>query len=277
LHVKSHHSIGLGTASISALVQHAGRLGFSALALTDVETLRGQVQFHAACRALGLAPITGAELRVDYAARHFLGERRGRVVLLASDAAGYSNLCQIVTQRRTGPVRAAPPLESLRRPIAGLFVLTDDPSLLEPLATLAGRQWVRALVVRPRGPDTASEQALVSTARALDVPIAADVDAELLETSDVDVQRLARALHLRECVGAAGGAEETLPRRLPAPELAERLFDDLPNAVVETARIAEACSFDLLSWYREAAHGARGEMSIAAQRSSGAAARPSTP
>src|SRR3954454_11585358 len=97
LHVKSHHSIGLGTASIPELVQrslqYAGRTGVAALGLTDLENLRGQLEFHAACRGRGLRPLSGVELRRGFEPGKSLGERSGRIVALASDQRSYAQLC----------------------------------------------------------------------------------------------------------------------------------------------------------------------------------------
>src|SRR6187551_2150969 len=103
----------MGTAAIPALVQHVGRVGFTHLGLTDLETLSGQVQFHAACRAEGLKPVTGVELRSHFQAGTAFGQRRGRVVVLATDARGYAALCRIVTRRRHSAGATPAPLETL--------------------------------------------------------------------------------------------------------------------------------------------------------------------
>lgn len=50
LHMKSHYSVGLGIASPVRLVEAAPEKGFSAITLTDLETLTGQPRFHAAWR-----------------------------------------------------------------------------------------------------------------------------------------------------------------------------------------------------------------------------------
>jgi hypothetical protein len=49
IHAKSDRSLGYGTASPRELVAAAARIGLPALALTDLETLAGQVEFHVAC------------------------------------------------------------------------------------------------------------------------------------------------------------------------------------------------------------------------------------
>src|SRR5262245_17779652 len=59
LHVKSHYSIGLGTASVEQLIERAVRLGLPTIALTDVGNLYGQPLFHDLCRRAGIRPISG--------------------------------------------------------------------------------------------------------------------------------------------------------------------------------------------------------------------------
>jgi hypothetical protein len=50
LHAKSHYSLGYGTSSPADLVETAAALGYRTVALTDLENLYGQVQFHHLCR-----------------------------------------------------------------------------------------------------------------------------------------------------------------------------------------------------------------------------------
>ena len=62
LHTKSHYSLGDGCAPVADLVDCAAARGYAALALTDVENMYGQMQFHRAARARGITPITGVVL-----------------------------------------------------------------------------------------------------------------------------------------------------------------------------------------------------------------------
>lgn len=255
LHVKTHHSLGLGTAAIPALVQHAGRAGFTQLGLTDLETLSGQVQFHAACRAEGLKPITGVELRSHFQAGRALGQRQGRVVLIAADACGYAALCRIVTRRCNSAHAAAPPLETLEPlecPPGSAFLLTDDALVLTELVRLQGPAAVRALIVRP-GASTA-EPGLIAAARRWGVPTLASLDTTVLEASDAELQQLACAVQLR-CDGqqAALALGEDAGRPLLPHAARDALFADLPEALRESRDLAERCTLDLLA-LREPAH-----------------------
>lgn len=244
MHIKSHYSLGVGTASIPDLVQHAGRLGLRALALTDLENLYGQVQFHAACRASGIKPLTGVELRPELDAGRSLGRRSGRLVLLARNATGYSRLCRIVTARRSGTPSAELSLASLGA-LDGLFLLTDDVSLLNVLGEAIGPEYLRALLVRPQ--PNADERELVATAKRLATPLVADVDAVMLHEGEQNLHRLLAAVHLgRRVDDLPPQAAESGARTFRAGAEVARLFSDRPDALLESERIAEMCSVEPL-------------------------------
>jgi len=249
LHLKSQHSIGLGIAPIPELVQYAGRAGFQALALTDVEHLRGQVEFHCLCQAEGLRPISGVELRGGHEPGKALGQRSRRIVLLASDRRGYARLCQIVTQRRVAGGGSADPLSSIPADCEGLYVLTDDADVLTALVGLLGPHWVRTLLVRP-GP-SGSEPELRALSCKLGVRLVADLDATLLHPQDAELQALVGAVHLGSPMPQRRGAGEA--RLLLDRERVRQLFADVPQAVREAETIAEACRLDLLEAQRRPA------------------------
>ena len=83
----------------------------SAVALTDTNGLYAAVPFYQAATAVGIKPIVGVVLDVEFPVSHF--EARNStdnnrnsqsvpMVLLAADMEGYSNLCQLVTLRHLG-------------------------------------------------------------------------------------------------------------------------------------------------------------------------------
>jgi DNA polymerase III alpha subunit len=139
LHVRSWFSFGAGASSPAKLAREAARLGQSALALTDRNTLAGAVRHAVACRAAGLHAVFGATLFVDEAP----------LVVLCADGEGYANLCDLLTlahshaaeegDRKTPFLR----LEELRERTGGLFCLSSahDTTLAR---LLDARQWSTA-------------------------------------------------------------------------------------------------------------------------------------
>lgn len=62
LRVASGYSFKYGTAHIDALVARAGEFGFSALALTDRNSMAGAIRFAQECESAGITPILGVNL-----------------------------------------------------------------------------------------------------------------------------------------------------------------------------------------------------------------------
>jgi DNA polymerase III alpha subunit len=230
LHTKSDRSAGYGTASPRELVRAAARLGCGAVALTDLENLYAQVELHHAARDAGIRAITGVELRRGFGP-HAVGEKRGRLVLLARDRAGYESLCRIVTRRRTVAGETGDPLECLEDEPRGIFYLSDDVETLESLlARGVAPDDVRFLLARAGAEPPSRVRAV------------ADVDAVMLSPDDADLHRLLFAIRRRMRVRDATGAESH-ERALLAPWA--DLFRDAPDALAESRAVAEACTLDL--------------------------------
>jgi DNA-directed DNA polymerase III PolC len=89
LHCHSHYSFLRGVPSPQELVAAAAAAGAPAVALTDTNGLYAAVPFYQAARAANVKPIVGTLLDVE----------QGALLLLATNASGYSNLCRLVTLR----------------------------------------------------------------------------------------------------------------------------------------------------------------------------------
>ena len=248
LHLPSHWSIGHGVASVPELVAWAAARALPALALTDLENLSGAVEFHHRCRASGIRPILGVELRRGFLSsgrRSHPGARAGRLVLLARNATGYRSLCRIVSRRRADRSAdpGADPAADLLLDSEGLFALTDDVAAAARL--LRGgfpRRFLRLLLVRPAR-SAVAERAVLEGARRWELPLVADYDAVGLGPGDEELLRLGRAI-------ALGAAYRSTPtdgyREMPDPERVRFLFADVPEAVSEAGRVAERCASDVL-------------------------------
>src|SRR5687768_14501132 len=90
VHLHCHTTWSLLDGAIPAeSLPHAARyLGFEAIAMTDHDSLTGAVRFARAARAAGVKPIYGAELTLADGSQ---------VIALAQNAAGYGNLCRLIT------------------------------------------------------------------------------------------------------------------------------------------------------------------------------------
>ncbi len=95
LHCKTNFSFLEGASHPDELVLRAAELGYTALAITDRNSLAGVVRAHVAAKETGLKLLVGAEVTPEDAPR---------VVLLPTNRAGYGRLCRLITRgRRRAP------------------------------------------------------------------------------------------------------------------------------------------------------------------------------
>src|SRR4051812_29263727 len=87
LHCKTNFSFLEGASHADELVVRAAELGYSALAITDRNTLAGVVRAHGAAKDLGLKLLIGAELTLVDAPN---------VVVWATDRASYGRLSRLL-------------------------------------------------------------------------------------------------------------------------------------------------------------------------------------
>src|ERR687895_879024 len=104
LHAHSAYSFLDGASLPEELAIRAAELGYPALALTDHDGLYGSLEFAHAAKAVGVKPITGAELTLTDGSH---------VTLLVETPRGYANLCRLVTAAHVGtrpkPTEPIPP------------------------------------------------------------------------------------------------------------------------------------------------------------------------
>jgi error-prone DNA polymerase len=270
LHCHSAYSFGDGASTPEELALRAAELGHETLALTDHDGVWGAMEFAQACTAFGVRPIVGAELTVDGL----------HVTLLAEDADGWRNLCRLVTEAhrdtRPRPDREALPptlsLGALEERSEGLLCLSGcardgalasrferaggRPSAADSAAAMAvgrrlasafGRDRFRVELQRPFWRhDRARNRWLAALAERLGVACVATGNVHMHDPSRAALQDALCAVRL------SGTLEETEPLRrgngtahLARPaEMAAR-FAEHPDAVAESARLAERLRFDL--------------------------------
>jgi error-prone DNA polymerase len=273
LHAHSAFSFLDGASLPDEQAAAAAELGHDALALTDHDNVCGAMEHAQACKAIGLRALHGAELTLDDG-RH--------LTLLVEDERGWRNLCRLLTrahahtrgdgpQERTGgpgagggPApgvrlrQAAQPHVSLAALLAhadGLVCLSGcathgihDRTTLTRLRDAFTPDRLRVELQRPfLRDDRARNRRLASLARVLVLKTVA--------TGNVHAHARARA-PLQDALVAVRhhttlDASEPLRRGnfshvLASPRaMAARFAADHPEAVAETAEIADRLRFDL--------------------------------
>ena len=255
LRTKSFYSFGEGASHVHELLAQAKQYGYPALALTDTN-LCGALEFARLAKSLGTQPITGAELTLTDGSR---------LALLAKTRAGYSNISRLFTLANACD-RRDPKLDPSHLPdhCEGVVLLTGGrDGLLSRLATDDRASEAHGLLKQYfdwYGPgsvyvelqqnflpgDTDRNRTLAG--------IAAEAGAQVVATNDVHYHTPDRARLQHALVAAKLNTtiDQALPHLRPnhhlhlkPPAEMERLFSDCPQAVSNTLRVAEQCSFDL--------------------------------
>ncbi len=254
LHCHSAFSFLDGASLPDELVPAALALGYETLALTDHNTVSGSMEFAVSARALGLRPIHGAEVDLDDG-RH--------LTLLVSDARGWSNLCRILTRAhahtRDGRPGAPPtdpsiPLQTVLDQSEGLVCLSgcalrgvhDEPTLRR-LREAFGPGRLRIELQRPfLSDDRARNRRLSELARRLEVACVATGNVHAHARHRGPLQDAFVAVRLHTTLDASEPQRRgNFSHVLAAPEAMAARFAEYPEAVAETARLADELRFDL--------------------------------
>jgi len=216
---------GVGTPH--ELVAAAAEMGYRAMALTDTNGLYGVVFFIQAARDAGIKPIVGSEI--------VHGDRRA--LLLVKNAAGYSNLCRIISERHCDPAFDVASSIALHRD--GLIVATDDPLVLAALKRNgSGDLYVEI------SPGYVAHNAYALSKR-FDLPPLATNRVRFLHLGDHYFHKLLRAIHLNTRLSRLRPEDVCTERSyLATPaDMADR-FPHIPHALDNTIAVAASCKRD---------------------------------
>src|SRR3954452_951654 len=113
LHLHSCYSFLDGASHPVEIAGQAARQGHAALALTDHDGLHGAMEHAQACKALGIRPITGAEITLDDGSH---------IALRCEDATAHRTLCLLLTKSHaeTREGSEAGPARRVREPQVAL-------------------------------------------------------------------------------------------------------------------------------------------------------------
>jgi error-prone DNA polymerase len=254
LHCHSAFSFLDGASLPDELVPAAQELGYQALALTDHNSVSGSMEFAVAARALGLRPIHGAE--VDLAdGRH--------LTLLVQDARGWSNLCNILTRAHAHtrekpgpPSQAYVELSDVLDHAQGLVCLSGcalrgvhDEFTLRRLLDAFGPDRMRIELQRPfLRDDRARNRRLAGLGQRLGLPCVATGNVHAHSRARAPLQDAFVAVRLHTTLDASEPERRgNFSHVLVSPEAMAARFTEHPEAVAETARLAESLCFDLSS------------------------------
>ena len=238
-------------------------LGYRALALTDHDNLCGAMHFAQVAKTLEMQSITGVEMTIKDGQD---GKENSHLTFLAETKGGYSQLSNLISYSYVAADRRNPALDLKYLPgdLDGLILLTGCRTGRVPSLLTGGRFAEAETQLRQyldwfgtdnvfvelqqnlvQG-DTSRNRRLIDLARKLGVPTVATNNVHYHVS---ERHRLQDAL---VSIKNNLSLEQTHKERrannqfyLKSPEEMATLFSRCPEAIKNTLRIAERCSFDL--------------------------------
>ncbi|MFL6830762.1 MAG: DNA polymerase III subunit alpha [Sphingomicrobium sp.] len=262
LRVFSSFTMLEGAMEPKTIATRAARLGFPAVALTDRNGLYGAMPFSDACIEQGVQPIIGAMLGVARPPEIGGEPRIDWLVLIAKDDQGYANLCKLVSAAHLErPVEQDPhvPFATLDGLHEGLIALTagSEGALARLLADgqsgtaeayldrlealFAGRLYIE-LSRRSDPVEHAAEEALIELAYARDLPIVGTNPAAYADPAFHAAHDAMLCIAGSAYVESAERATSSADAWLKDAQAMGELFADLPEALANTAVIAQRCA-----------------------------------
>jgi DNA polymerase-3 subunit alpha len=267
LHVHTEYSLLDGMCRIPSLVAKAKELGMDSLAITDHGVMYGAIEFYQAATEAGIKPIIGCEVYVapDSHLSRTAGDKNNyHLVLLARNLTGYHNLIQLTTKAHLDGFYYKPRVdkELLRKHHEGLIALSaclsgEVPRLILERRLAEAKQaalWYKETfgdfyLEIQRHPIPEVEQVnptLISVGEELGIPLVATSDVHYVRRED------ATAHDLLLCIGTNTSVNDEHRLKMPgdflylkSPAEMEEFYQDIPEAIENTRRLADMCNLKL--------------------------------
>ena len=264
LHTHSHYSLLDGLAKIDGLISRTKELGMDSIALTDHGNLYGAIEFYQKAKAAGIKPILGVEA---YVASDDPQNKYFHLILLAKNETGWKNLLKLVTHSHLHGFYYKPQMskEILKQHSEGLIALSGclsgevsrmllqgkaqkaEEVALEYLNIFGAGNFFIEIGHHPGIKETIKvHNGLIQISKKTNIPLVATQDIHYLKKEDATYHDIFLAIQT--------GNKVTDTDRLTlkdddfsmtSPEEMAELFKDTPEAIANTAKIAEQCNVEL--------------------------------
>ena len=268
LHVHTEFSLLDGACRIPALAARVKELGQSAVAVTDHGVMYGAVDFYRACKAEGVKPIIGCEVYVAPRGMtdrvHELDAEARHLVLLCKNETGYRNLCYLVSRAFLDGFYIKPRIdkELLWQHTEGLIAMSaclagEVPRLIlggnyegAKRAALEmkehfGEDYYLEIQDHNLPEDAEVVRGIVRIHQETGIPLVATNDAHYTRREDAAMQDTLMCIQMGRTVDDPGRMKfETEEFYIKSEEEMARLFPDWPEAIENTAKVAEKCNLE---------------------------------
>lgn len=269
LHVHTEYSLLDGAGRVEGLVARAKELGMESVAITDHGVMYGVVDFYKYAKKYGIKPLIGCEVYV--APRKMcdrdpkLDSNQFHLVLLAKNEEGYSNLIKLVSMGFTEGFYYKPrvDIEVLRKHSKGLVALSACLAGEIPENIVKGNYEAAKkaalsyneifgegnfyLELQDHGIKEQSlvNQEVIRLSKETGIPLVATNDVHYVEKEDSAAQDILLCIQTGKTVLEEGRLKfQGQEFYLKSPDEMYELFKYIPEALENTAKIAEMCNLD---------------------------------
>ncbi len=271
LHLHTEYSLLDGANQISSLIQQVKTFGMPAVAITDHGNMFGAIDFYQKAQAGGVKPILGCEAYLAPASRfskvgHLAHNEYYHLILLAANRAGYQNLIKLVSKAYIEGFYYKPRMDKdlLREHSDGLIALSgclsgEVPYLIRQqdmdgaIKTAGEYREIFGkdryfLEVQANGLEhqRIANQGLLEIHKKLGIPLVGTNDCHYLKKEDARPHDVMLCLQTGKTLNDANRLRfDTDQLYVKSTQEMVDEFRELPDAVLNTCRIAEACDLNL--------------------------------
>ncbi|HUX35511.1 MAG TPA: DNA polymerase III subunit alpha [Candidatus Paceibacterota bacterium] len=269
LHTHSHYSLLDGLTKIDELVKRVKELGMDSVAVTDHGTLYSAVEFYKKAKAAGIKPILGVETYVAPRDRFSQepNEKYYHLILLAKNNTGWKNLIKLVTKAHLEGFYYKPRVDKdlLREYHEGLIALSacysgelaraildnkDSEKVITEYKEIFGPENYYIEIGHHTNFNPAWHEkvwnGLIELSKKTNTPLVATQDSHYLKPEDAEYHDILLAVQTGNKIQDDGRMTMKLDDySITSPEKMAELFKDIPEAVEESAKIAEKCNVTL--------------------------------
>jgi len=260
-----------GLNKIPPLVARAKELGQTALAITDHGGMYGCLHFYNACKKADIKPIIGLEAYMAKNSRFDKQSKMGgdqfHITLLAQNEQGYRNLLHLTSMANLEGFSYKPRIdkELLFQHNEGIIATSGCMSSIFNRLLLANKddeamEWFkdfkktfgdRFYIELQRHPNIPEQddlnKKLIAISRELDIAYIATGDVHYLEADDAEAQDALLCVQTRKLI-----SDKKRMSMISSPDFylkstqeMQELWHDYPEALANTAKIAERCNLEI--------------------------------
>jgi len=271
LHLHTQYSLLDGANQIDPLVQRVKSFGQPAVAMTDHGNMFGAVEFYRKAKDAGVKPIIGCEAYMAPGSRFTKDSALAHndyyhLILLATNLKGYQNLIKLVSKAYLEGFYYKPRMdkELLQQHHEGLIALSGCLSGevayligqkdLEGATKAAGEyreifgrdQYYLELQANGLEHQRVANDGLLDIHKKLGIPLAGTNDCHYLKKEDAHPHDLMLCLQTGKTINEPNRMKfDTDQLYVKSTDEIAAEFKELPEAVANTVRIAEACNLEL--------------------------------